>query len=148
MNILVNSFLNNHQNETNSIIKSNEVICPKCLEEIKLKIKNYKISLYECKNGHNIDDIYFKDFLNTQNIDLKKIICNNCNIRNIKSIFILRDLFNLLDGKNKLEIINYNKEFQNKLAVKVNYYKRMCYKYCEGGRNWKGKEYKKGKNSI
>ena len=82
MNILVNSFLNNHQNEMNSIIKSKEVICPKCLEEIKLKIKNYKISLYECKNGHNIDDIYFKDFLNTQNIDLKKIICNNCNQRN------------------------------------------------------------------
>ena len=82
MNILVNSFLDNKQNETNSIIKSKEVICPKCLEEIKLKIKNYKISLYECKNGHGISDIYFKDFLNTQNIDLKKIICNNCNLRN------------------------------------------------------------------
>ena len=81
MNILVNSFLDKNKEE-NSIIKSKEVICPKCLEEINLKIKNYKISLYECKNDHSINDIYFKDFLYTQNIDLKNIICNDCNIKN------------------------------------------------------------------
>ena len=81
MTILVTSFSDN-DNESNSIIKSKEVICPKCFEEINLKIQNYRISLYGCRNGHNIDHINLKDFLNTQNIDLRNIICNNCTHKN------------------------------------------------------------------
>lgn len=71
MMILVNSNIN-PKNGNSSIAKSKIVICPKCNECINLKIKNYKISLYGCKKNHNIDYILFKDFLETQNIDLKK----------------------------------------------------------------------------
>ena len=83
MNILVNS--NDpgpHSNEINTIIKSKEVICPKCSENINLKIKNYEISLYDCKNGHIFNSMRFKDFIDTQNIDLKKIKCDECKERN------------------------------------------------------------------
>ena len=83
MNILVNSLIDTQIKENSSIIKSKEVNCPKCLEEINLKINNYTISLYECKNGHNFSDIDFKKFLNTQNIDLKNIICNICKQKNM-----------------------------------------------------------------
>ena len=83
MNILVHSLLDNRNNEINSIIQSKEIICPKCLEIINIKIDNYKISLYDCKNGHKINDINFKDFPITQKIDLKNIICNDkCNQNN------------------------------------------------------------------
>ena len=85
MNVLVNSLtdsVDNRDNENNSIIKSKAVICPKCLEHINLKIKNNKISILDCKNQHSIDDILFKDFGKIQNIDLRKIICNNCNQNN------------------------------------------------------------------
>ena len=82
MNILVNSISDNPNIVTNSIIKSKEIICPKCLEEINMKINNYSISLYECKNDHKFNDINFKDFTNSQNIDLKNIICNICNQKN------------------------------------------------------------------
>ena len=81
MNILVNSSFDD-QNDHNSIINSKEVICPKCLCHINLKIQNYKISLFDCKNGHSIKDILLKDFQETQKIDLKKINCNICKQKN------------------------------------------------------------------
>ena len=36
----------------NNVIKSNEVICPKCNENCLIKIKDYKIILYNCKDNH------------------------------------------------------------------------------------------------
>ena len=85
MSILVNSF--SPDPPINSIINSKEVICPQCFSHINLKIQNYKISLFDCKNNHLIKDIIFRDFLDTQNIDLKKIICNICNQRNKHETF-------------------------------------------------------------
>jgi len=82
MTILVNSNININPPTDDSLIKSNLVICPECKESINLKIKNYKINLFSCKNNHNFDDILFKDFEKTQNIDLKKIICDSCKVKN------------------------------------------------------------------
>ena len=89
MNILVNSLSDDqhNHNQTNSIINSKEVICPKCSCHINMKIENYKISLFDCKNNHSIKDIFIKDFQDTQNIDLKKINCDICNQRNKHDAF-------------------------------------------------------------
>ena len=43
--------------------KINERICPIGKESIKIRIKDYKINFYECKNGHNkniVLDFYAK----------------------------------------------------------------------------------------
>ena len=69
--------------EWNSLI---EVICPMCQEQCKLEIKNYRIKLFGCKNGHTIDNIKFDEFINYQNIDLSKIICNECKNTNKKDV--------------------------------------------------------------
>ena len=45
--ILVN--LINSEINKNKIIKSKNIICPKCKENIRIKIEYYKIKLYECK---------------------------------------------------------------------------------------------------
>ena len=71
MNIIVND--KNSFSSNSSIIKSNVIICPKCYENIKLIIKDYKIFLYECKNNHEIDNISFNKFEETQKIDISKI---------------------------------------------------------------------------
>ena len=70
--------------ETNgTIIKENDhnhskdVICPKCGESIKFDIIDYKINLYDCKNGHKIDNILLNEFENTQNKLIKCEICND-----------------------------------------------------------------------
>ena len=60
------------------IIKSKNIICPECKEDIKIKIQDYEINLFECKNKHNIKHISIDEFNSTQYIDTSKIICRNC----------------------------------------------------------------------
>ena len=60
------------------IIKSNNIICPECQEDIKCKIEDYQINLFECKNRHDIDNIFLDKFNLIQNINISKIICQNC----------------------------------------------------------------------
>ena len=58
--------------------KSKYIICPKCKENIGIKIKDFKIQLYDCKNGHIINNLSFLDFEESQMIDESKIICDIC----------------------------------------------------------------------
>ena len=77
MNILVCE-----KEEENNIndkkIKSKEVICSDCGENIFIKFKDNKIDLYECKNGHSKYNILYEEFENIQKIDLSEINCDKC----------------------------------------------------------------------
>ena len=64
-------------------IKSNMIICPECQESSLISLKNYKISISNCKNGHNSDNIDILDFPNTQMVNLSKIICGECKEKNM-----------------------------------------------------------------
>ena len=77
MNIIVNKKLEGKDN-ISSLYKSKYIICPECKENIYFTIKNFKVTLEDCKNGHKIKDILFNEFEKSQNIDLSKIICENC----------------------------------------------------------------------
>ena len=77
MNVIVNNELQEEKNDS-YLQKSKYIICPEFNENIFFKIKNFKIALEECKNGHKINDILFSEFLKGQNIDLKKIKCELC----------------------------------------------------------------------
>ena len=68
--------------EEESLIKSKYIICPVCKENARIFINDYKIEIYECKNGHKINNISIKDFEKIQSIDESKIICNDCNKTN------------------------------------------------------------------
>ena len=70
INILV---YNNKNNENEKEIILNEIICPKCKENILISIKDYKINLYECKNGHKLENIPLNEYENKQKIALSKI---------------------------------------------------------------------------
>jgi len=87
--ILVYSINSNLENT--NIIKSNDIICPTCKKSCKYEIKDYKIKLYECKNGHIMDNIKLDEFNNTQNIDISQIKCDKC--------------------KNKSKLDTFNNEF-------------------------------------
>ena len=77
--ILVLSINSSINNDNININKSKDIICPICKEICKYDIKDYKIKLYECKNGHIIDNIKLDDFNNTQKMDISKIKCDKCN---------------------------------------------------------------------
>ena len=88
MNILVNDKQNNIIiNNNGNIIKSKDIICPECKENILIKIKDYKINLYECKNNHIKNNILFEEYENLQNIDISKIKCDKCNDKSINDTF-------------------------------------------------------------
>ena len=45
-------YSNNEINKEKVIINSKYIICPICKENIRYKMNDYKIYLYDCKNGH------------------------------------------------------------------------------------------------
>ena len=70
----------------NNVIKSKEVICPKCKENCLIKIKDYKIVLYNCKDNHQTI-IPINEYEETQKINLSNIKCNKCNTKNKGNTF-------------------------------------------------------------
>ena len=73
LKILVN--LINPSKPEQNLIKSKDIICPKCYEPCRIKIENYGFKLYDCVNNHIIDNIKINDFQNTQMINMNDIIC-------------------------------------------------------------------------
>ena len=76
MSILVNKEEENE--DFTNLQKSKNIICPECKENIRMNMKNYKISLFDCKNKHRKDNILLNQFESTQYIDESKIICEKC----------------------------------------------------------------------
>ena len=62
INILV--YDNKNKDEKDKEIIVNEIICLKCLENILINIKDYKMNLHECKNGHKIENILLSEYEN------------------------------------------------------------------------------------
>ena len=46
----------------NSKTKPKFIMCPTCNENIKINFSNYKINLFECRNGHNFNNILLNEF--------------------------------------------------------------------------------------
>ena len=76
--ILVLSINSSINNDNTNMIKSKDIICPTCKEICKYDIKDYKIKLYACKNGHIINNIKLDEFNDKQNIDISTIKCDIC----------------------------------------------------------------------
>ena len=63
-------------------VDSKDIICPKCSNLCRIKIEDYNVKLYECKNNH-ISIINLDKFKESQKVDLSKIRCDICNINNM-----------------------------------------------------------------
>ena len=70
------------ENKKEVIIKSKDIICPQCQEPCRIKMKDYKIKLYECINDHITNNIDIIEFEDTQNINISNIICDVCKNNN------------------------------------------------------------------
>ena len=85
--ILVYS-INSTINMDNTNIKvSNDIICPTCNEICKYEINNYRVKLYDCKNGHIMENIKFDELENKQGIDISQIKCEKCKNKNKSNTF-------------------------------------------------------------
>ena len=99
INILVSDKIKNVSKE--NLKQSKEIICPECSKNSLIKIKDYKINLYDCQNGHETNNILLDQYCNTQYIDESRIICQNCN-NNDKSKTFNNQFFNCLTCKMNL----------------------------------------------
>ena len=73
---------------------------------------------------------------------------SNINLKDIKSFYIIKNVFSFLSKKQKLSIIAYNKELQKMISVNFRYYKKISGKYKACGQNGEGKEYIINKNIL
>ena len=82
-----NKDIDNNNEYNKSKAKSNnelhEVICPICMEPCKFMMENYKIKLFDCKNGHKMENIKLDEYMDYQKIDKNKIFCDNCQNKNL-----------------------------------------------------------------
>ena len=69
-------------------------------------------------------------------------------ISEIKSSFVLHNIFSFIDISLNLKIINYNKLLQKKLSINKNKYRDISKKYRIGGRNGLVKEYLKDTDDL
>ena len=140
MNILVyeqEEIINKNDNQPdnmilnqNILIKSENIICPKCKETIKMDIKDYKINLSDCINKHNFDNILLNEFDKTQEMDLRTIICDICQKSN-KSITYNNEFNKCLTcDKNICPLCKQNHDKEHKI---INYDKKyyICNKHNE-----------------
>ena len=58
--------------------KSETIICPQCKESVIISVKDYKIFLSQCKNGHKYDNLLFSKFNELQTEDISQIFCGIC----------------------------------------------------------------------
>ena len=86
--VLVYNKDKNSNNIETKIIKSKDIICPECKENILINIKDYRINLNECKNNHSRNNIKLEEYENTQKIDLSKIKCDKCNKYNNSEFYV------------------------------------------------------------
>ena len=75
-------------------------------------------------------------------------IKNRINIRDINSFFIIKNIFSFLSEKQILNLIIYNKQFQNLLLVDIKNYKEISGKYKIFEKNGKGKEFSIETNKL
>ena len=107
---------NNIDNKINKIIVKEEIkiICPICGENILIKIKDYRINLYKCKNYHEINNISIKELnniINKTNNIYEDIIYNNENKELEEYIVKLENIIdniinNLINIKENMRIYN------------------------------------------
>ena len=80
--VLVNMLEDKSDDKKEVIIKSKDIICPKCSEPCRITLEDCKITLFGCVNNHITKDIGLLDFPETQKIDISKIICDKCKVNN------------------------------------------------------------------
>ena len=68
--------------DNKSIFISPQAVCPVCKEHARYELKNHRLKIYNCKNGHTTEDLLISELENTQLIDESKIICDGCKIKN------------------------------------------------------------------
>ena len=106
--------------------KATEILCPECGEICKIKFNDFKISLYDCENGHRKDDIEIDKFKETQKFMKTKYICDNC--KNIQETTYLNNnkFYKCLTCNKNLCMICYEEHNKDHHVIKYELKNYFC----------------------
>ncbi len=126
MNLIVEDMEKEELKE--NIIDSEEIICPKCNENIIIKIKNYKINT-KCKNNHQLS-LSFIEFKNSQKIDISKIKCYICNEKNQSNIYN-KEMYKCITCNNNICPLCREKHDKNHIIINYDEKYYICNEHNE-----------------
>ena len=106
-----------------------DIICPKCGESSKLYFNEYKI-IIQCIKGHNTGNIFLNEYKDIQNVDLSKIICDECKTNN-KNNSYNNIFYKCNDCKKNLCITCRSKHDKKHNCVNYDYKNFICEKHNE-----------------
>ena len=146
-NIILNN--NNIKDRINEIeLEMNKIIKT---DSLNILIKNINQNLLKIKDDINNNNEIILNLLNNNNKkENNNINCNKENsvisedkkyMNKIKSNFIIKKIFSICNEKDKLKLVKYNKNLQNKIGIKLINYKLFTGIYIEYESKEKGKEY-------
>ena len=121
MSVLVYSTKEKYLKEQKHLIKSEQIICPKCGENALIYFNDYKFKIYGCKNNHSTENILIDKFEETQRIKEPKIFCNICNIKTKKDFQNNEFYFCGICKKNLCPICKNSHNKNNKSHIIVNF---------------------------
>ena len=67
---------------------------------------------------------------------------------NVKSLYIITNIFSYLNDKQKLSLIHYNKQIQKRLEINFEFFKKISGREIIGERNGFGVEYDLNSSSL
>ena len=111
--------------DINRFVKSKTIICPECGENCFIKIEGYKVTLFNCRNGHEVKDINFDEYEKKQKIDISKIFCENCKEKN-KSLTFEKKFYRCLSCKKNLCPICKCKHDKNHIFIDYDIKDYIC----------------------
>ena len=74
-----------NNNNYNSYVKSQYIICPECKQNCLININDYKISLYNCYKDHSVNSLSINEFIYTQYLNESLIQCGECKLNKANS---------------------------------------------------------------
>ena len=117
-----------YKNENKKIIKSKDIICPKCKEPCRFAIDNYTIKLYDCNFNHITNNIKFDEFSKTQEREMPDIVCDSCKNEN-KEYSNDNEIYECLTCKEYLCFHCKQNQHLNHNIIKYSQKKYICSKH-------------------
>ena len=125
---VIDIIVNEWQSQGVELEKSKYIICPKCGEISMININDYKINLYGCKNGHEVNNILFEKYESTQKIDISKVICDICKEKN-KAESYNKTFYFCLDCKKNICVTCKSKHDKNHKIINHDNKEFICFKH-------------------
>ena len=128
--VLVNKMQDKDNNYQEVIVKSKNIICPKCGENCRISIEDGKIKLFGCCNNHTTKSIRLLDFKDSQKVNLSKIICDKCKSKN-KGNSINHEFYKCLTCKINLCLLCKTTHNSSHYIIRDDQINNICLKHNE-----------------